>query len=139
MKAYLISLAVGLLVGVIYNLLNVRSPAPPVIALIGLLGILVGEQVLPLLKKRMAQGTRGSGLAASGPTACVRFAPKRTESNGEVCGGAIGGGGTSAGLTLSLGRGSSECLARKADAPRSDPTTLSGGRTRVPLIFLHGD
>jgi XapX domain-containing protein len=50
MKAYLISLAVGLLVGVIYNLLNVRSPAPPVIALIGLLGILVGEQVLPLLK-----------------------------------------------------------------------------------------
>src|SRR5437667_3037413 len=32
MKAYLISLAAGLLVGVIYNLLNVRSPAPPVIA-----------------------------------------------------------------------------------------------------------
>jgi len=50
MKAYLISLVVGLLVGVIYNLLNVRSPAPPVIALIGLLGILVGEQVPPLLK-----------------------------------------------------------------------------------------
>jgi XapX domain-containing protein len=50
MKAYLISLAVGLLVGVIYNLLNVRSPAPPVIALIGLLGILAGEQVPPLLK-----------------------------------------------------------------------------------------
>jgi XapX domain-containing protein len=50
MKAYLISLAVGLLVGVIYNLVNVRSPAPPVIALIGLLGILVGEQVPPLLK-----------------------------------------------------------------------------------------
>jgi XapX domain-containing protein len=50
MKAYLISLAVGLLVGVIYNLLNVRSPAPPVVALTGLLGILVGEQVLPLLK-----------------------------------------------------------------------------------------
>jgi XapX domain-containing protein len=50
MKAYLISLAVGLLVGVIYSLLNVRSPAPPVIALIGLLGILVGEQVPPLAK-----------------------------------------------------------------------------------------
>jgi XapX domain-containing protein len=50
MKAYLVSLAVGVLVGVIYNVLNVRSPAPPVIALIGLLGILVGEQVLPLLK-----------------------------------------------------------------------------------------
>jgi XapX domain-containing protein len=50
MKAYLISLAAGLLVGVIYSLLHVRSPAPPVIALIGLLGILVGEQVPPLFK-----------------------------------------------------------------------------------------
>ena len=50
MKAYFVSLAVGLLVGVIYNLLDVRSPAPPVVALIGLLGILVGEQ-LPSLAK----------------------------------------------------------------------------------------
>jgi len=50
MKPYLLSLAVGLLVGVIYSLVNVRSPAPPVIALIGLLGILVGEQVPPVLK-----------------------------------------------------------------------------------------
>lgn len=51
MKPYLVSLAVGLLVGVIYALFNVRSPAPPVIALVGLLGILVGEQVPPLVKK----------------------------------------------------------------------------------------
>src|SRR4051812_50107689 len=50
MKAYLIPLAVGLLVGAIYGLLNVRSPAPPVIALVGLLGILVGEQIPPLAK-----------------------------------------------------------------------------------------
>ena len=50
MKIYLLSLAVGLLVGVIYGLLNVRSPAPPVIALIGLLGVLVGEQIVPLAK-----------------------------------------------------------------------------------------
>jgi len=50
MKAYLISLATGLMVGVIYNLLDVRSPAPPVIALLGLLGILVGEQIPPLIK-----------------------------------------------------------------------------------------
>ena len=52
MKAYLISLAVGLLVGVIYSLLNVRSPAPPVIALIGLLGILVGEQIPSVAKSQ---------------------------------------------------------------------------------------
>lgn len=50
MKIYLLSLAVGLLVGIIYGLLNVRSPAPPVIALVGLLGILVGEQIVPLAK-----------------------------------------------------------------------------------------
>ena len=51
MKMYVLSLAVGLLVGVIYGVLNVRSPAPPVIALIGLLGILIGEQLVPLAKR----------------------------------------------------------------------------------------
>ncbi|WP_114392817.1 DUF1427 family protein [Oleisolibacter albus] len=51
MKPYLLSLAAGLLVGVIYSLLNVRSPAPPTIALVGLLGILLGEQVVPLAKR----------------------------------------------------------------------------------------
>ena len=50
MKLYLMSLAAGLLVGVVYSLLNVRSPAPPVIALVGLLGILLGEQVIPFAK-----------------------------------------------------------------------------------------
>lgn len=50
MKMYLASLAAGILVGVIYSLINVRSPAPPVVALIGLLGILVGEQIPPLVK-----------------------------------------------------------------------------------------
>ena len=50
MKIYLISLAVGALVGVIYGLLNVRSPAPPVVALVGLAGILLGEQLPPLVK-----------------------------------------------------------------------------------------
>ena len=48
MKLYVLSLSVGLLVGVIYALCGVRSPAPPVVALIGLLGILVGEQLVPI-------------------------------------------------------------------------------------------
>jgi XapX domain-containing protein len=48
-KVYLISLGAGVLVGVIYALLNVRSPAPPIVALVGLLGILIGEQVPPLV------------------------------------------------------------------------------------------
>lgn len=49
MKPYIVSLALGLLVGVIYALFQVRSPAPPVIALVGLLGILLGEQIPPLI------------------------------------------------------------------------------------------
>lgn len=53
MKLYLVALGAGLLVGVIYGLLNVRSPAPPVIALVGLLGILVGEQIVPIAKRWM--------------------------------------------------------------------------------------
>jgi XapX domain-containing protein len=48
MKPYLLSLGVGLLIGLIYSLLHVRSPAPPVIALVGLLGILAAEQIAPL-------------------------------------------------------------------------------------------
>jgi len=43
MLPYILSLGMGLLVGVIYGLTGVRSPAPPVIALIGLLGMVAGE------------------------------------------------------------------------------------------------
>jgi XapX domain-containing protein len=50
MKAYIISLGAGTLVGIIYGFLNVRSPAPPLIALVGLLGILIGEQLIPVGK-----------------------------------------------------------------------------------------
>lgn len=53
MKLYVISLAVGLLVGIIYAVLQVRSPAPPAIALIGLLGMLIGEQIVPSIKRLM--------------------------------------------------------------------------------------
>ena len=61
MRVYLLSLGAGLLVGIIYSLLNVRSPAPPVVALIGLLGILVGEQIIPVAKHMV----EGSHLAAA--------------------------------------------------------------------------
>jgi XapX domain-containing protein len=54
MKMYLISLSVGVLVGVIYSLLQVRSPAPPLVALVGLLGILAGEQAIPVGKQVFA-------------------------------------------------------------------------------------
>lgn len=54
MKPYLISIAVGMLVGVIYALLHVRSPAPPAIALVGLLGMLIGEQIVPAAQRLLA-------------------------------------------------------------------------------------
>jgi XapX domain-containing protein len=54
MKIYLVSLGAGVLVGVVYSLLNVRSPAPPLVALVGLLGILVGEQIIPVGKHVLA-------------------------------------------------------------------------------------
>lgn len=54
MKAYLLSLAAGVLIGVIYGLINVRSPAPPYVALLGLLGILLGEQAVSAVKTRAA-------------------------------------------------------------------------------------
>ena len=54
MKAYAFSIAAGLLVGLVYGLLNVRSPAPPVIALLGLLGILVGEQAAAAARRSLS-------------------------------------------------------------------------------------
>jgi XapX domain-containing protein len=61
MKMYLISLAVGILVGIIYAVLDVRSPAPPVVALVGLFGILIGEQAVPITKRLIA----GAPITAS--------------------------------------------------------------------------
>ena len=49
MKAMLISFAVGLLVGIAYALLRVKSPAPPLVALAGLLGMVWGEQLIERL------------------------------------------------------------------------------------------
>ncbi|MBH9330790.1 XapX domain-containing protein [Pseudomonas aeruginosa] len=51
MKLYVLSLGAGLLVGIVYSLLQVRSPAPPRVALVGLLGILLGGQVIPVGKQ----------------------------------------------------------------------------------------
>ena len=50
MKPYVFSILAGLLAGAVYSALGVHSPAPPVVALAGLLGMLAGEQVLPLVR-----------------------------------------------------------------------------------------
>ncbi|UXY08767.1 XapX domain-containing protein [Kosakonia sp. ML.JS2a] len=56
MNIGLISFAAGVLMGVIYALLKVRSPAPPAIALVGLLGMLLGEQLIATLITHSSAG-----------------------------------------------------------------------------------
>jgi XapX domain-containing protein len=51
MKIYIVSLLAGVLAGAVYALIGVRSPAPPVVALAGLLGMLLGEQGLTVAKR----------------------------------------------------------------------------------------
>jgi len=50
MKAYLLSFVVGCFVGLLYAVVRVKSPAPPLIALVGLLGMVLGEGAYPWLK-----------------------------------------------------------------------------------------
>src|SRR5260370_5622461 len=45
MKVLFLSFGVGLGVGVLYGLIRVKSPAPPIVALLCLLGMVLGEQL----------------------------------------------------------------------------------------------
>jgi len=67
MKPYLVALGIGLMVGAIYSLLGTRSPAPPAIALLGLLGMLLGEQAVPLAM----QVVRGQEVVGFWKTNCA--------------------------------------------------------------------
>ena len=53
MIGYLVSLLMGFAVGVAYGLVQVRSPAPPLIALVGLLGMVLGEQAIEMAKRHL--------------------------------------------------------------------------------------
>jgi XapX domain-containing protein len=44
MKGLLTSFVVGLIVGVVYGVIRVKSPAPPIVALLGLLGCILADQ-----------------------------------------------------------------------------------------------
>jgi XapX domain-containing protein len=55
MNAFIVSLAMGGIVGIVYGLSGVRSPAPPIIALVGLLGMVLGEQAVTLVKSHFSQ------------------------------------------------------------------------------------
>jgi XapX domain-containing protein len=58
MNAFVVSLAMGGIVGIVYGLSGVRSPAPPIIALVGLLGMVLGEQAVTLAKAHFSQPTQ---------------------------------------------------------------------------------
>ena len=62
MKIYVIGLGMGVAVGIFYGLLHVRSPAPHIVALLGLLGILIGEQVPPLARHLFSDTARSSWI-----------------------------------------------------------------------------
>jgi XapX domain-containing protein len=55
MSGYLVSLLMGLAVGAAYGLVQVRSPAPPMIALVGLFGMVLGEQAIDMAKRHISQ------------------------------------------------------------------------------------
>ena len=57
MKPYILSLLAGILAGAIYSLIRVRSPAPPMVALVGLLGIVIGVQIIPTGRQLLASTT----------------------------------------------------------------------------------
>jgi XapX domain-containing protein len=81
--AFVVSGAVDVLVGLIYGVLDVKSPAPPTIALIRLLEILVGEQISPFLGACEAHSAearaqrRGHSCAASRWRCLSRRSPHR--------------------------------------------------------------
>jgi XapX domain-containing protein len=54
---FLVSLGAGLAVGLLYYLVRVQSPAPPLIALSGLLGIVVGEHAIPFVQAHIRPAT----------------------------------------------------------------------------------
>jgi XapX domain-containing protein len=53
--SYLISLGAGIVVGLLYYFSRVQSPAPPLVALAGLLGIVIGEHAIPFVQAQWGQ------------------------------------------------------------------------------------
>jgi XapX domain-containing protein len=66
MKGMLISFAVGAFVGLLYGIIKVKSPAPPIIALLGLLGMVIGEQIGGWVHTRNANVAHAAATCLSG-------------------------------------------------------------------------
>lgn len=76
MSTGLISFAAGVLIGLIYALLKVKSPAPPAIALVGLLGMLAGDALTRQALESHEDAARPVAQAHTAKPAPLR-APKK--------------------------------------------------------------
>jgi XapX domain-containing protein len=88
MKVLFISFLVGLGVGVLYGLIRVKSPAPPIVALVGLLGMVLGEPIGTWVHTRKVDVSQAAsvclvgesyGSAASARNALAISAPEAVE------------------------------------------------------------
>lgn len=70
------SLIAGLVVGIGYGLAGIRSPAPPAIALLGLLGMLAGERGVVLALRHFGLQLHAARSAQT-PEDQVSGAPRR--------------------------------------------------------------
>ena len=61
MNGYFLSLLMGLAVGAAYGLVQVRSPAPPMIALVGLFGMVLGQQAVDMMKRHFGPSAHTAG------------------------------------------------------------------------------
>jgi XapX domain-containing protein len=66
MKVLFLSFVVGLGVGVLYGLIRVKSPAPPIVALLGLLGMVLGEQLGIWMQTKKLDVSRAAAVCLAG-------------------------------------------------------------------------
>ena len=80
MKVLFVSFVVGLGMGVLYGLIRVKSPAPPIVALLGLLGMVLGEQLGIWVHTKKVDVPRAAAVCVVGESydsrASVRKAPR---------------------------------------------------------------
>ncbi len=80
--AFLVSLLFGIVVGVAYALFGIKSPAPPIVALFGLLGIVIGEQGVIWLRQPSFPSTVVQHDAGQ-PQGSIEASPGRTVGEGK--------------------------------------------------------
>src|ERR1700731_3448400 len=66
MKVLFLSFIVGLGVGVLYGLIRVKSPAPPIVALLGLLALVLGEEFGTWIQTKKLDVSRAASVCLVG-------------------------------------------------------------------------